>query len=219
MKKSVAVLGLGKFGMSLVKALYDMGADVLAVDRNEERVKKVSGYCTEAICIDVLLEEEIASLDLKSMDIVVSATSRNLAASIMAVAVSKEQKVPYVIAKSSSVRMSSILKRIGADKVIIPEEESGLHSARILLSDTFLDYFQVDDNLCMIEMKPYPEWIGHSSSELDLRKKYKINIVARQKSADALWELHDPTEKLSPEYRLLIVSEKGQLLKMTKRRT
>ena len=218
MKKSVAVIGLGKFGMSLAKALFDMGADVMAVDRNEERVKKVSGYCTEAVCIDVLREEEIVALDLKSMDIVVSATSRNLAASIMAVAVAKEQKVPYVIAKSSSVRMSSILKRIGADKVIIPEEESGVHSARLLLSDTFLDYFQVDDNLCMIEMKPYLEWIGHSSIELNLRKKYNINIVAGQKSTGAKWELLDPMEKLGPECRLLIILEKSQLSKMTNRR-
>ncbi|MCR5410770.1 MAG: TrkA family potassium uptake protein [Lachnospiraceae bacterium] len=216
MKRSIAVLGLGKYGMSLAKAMYDMGADVLAVDKDEEKVKEISDSCTEAFCIDLASEEEIASLDLKSMDIVVSAMGRNLAASIMAVAVSKEQNVPSVVAKSSSARMSAILKKIGADKVFIPEEESGMRSARIFASDTFLDYFQVDDNLCMIEMEPYADWIDKSPAELNLRKHYEINIVAKQEGKGCKWELINPTEKLSRTCRLLIVLEKNQLNRLTR---
>ncbi len=218
MKKSIAVLGLGKYGMSLAKAIYDMGADVLAVDRDEERVREIADHCTEAFCIDLSSEEEIAALDLTNMDIVVCSMARNLAASIMAVTVSKEQNVPFVIAKSSSARMSSILRKTGADKVIIPEEESGIRSARILVSDTFLDYFQVDDNLCMIEMKPHPDWIDRSPIELNLRKHYEINIVAKQEDEEARWELISPSEKLSRTCRLLIVLERSQLAKMTKLR-
>ena len=216
MKKSIAVLGLGKYGMSLAKALYDMGADVLAADKDAEKVKEISDFCTEAVCIDLANEEEISSLDLRSMDIVVSSMGRSLAASIMAVAVSKEQNVPHVVAKSSSERMSAILKKIGVDKVVIPEEENGLRSARILASDTVLDYFQVDDNLIMIEIKPHPNWIGRSPAELNLRKHYQINIVARQEDAGKKWELIPPSEKLSPTCRLLIVLEKAQLETLTK---
>ncbi len=213
MKKSIAVLGLGKYGMSLAKAMHDMGADVLAVDKDMEAVKEISDHCTEAVCIDLLNEEEIGTLDLKNMDIVVSAMGGNLAASIMAVAVSKEQQVPSVVAKSSSLRMSSILKKIGADKVIIPEEESGIRTARILTSDTILDYFQVDDNLCMIEMEPLAEWLNKSPLELNLRKNYQINIVAKQDHAGSKWKLINPEEPLTELCRLLIVLEKAQLSK------
>lgn len=218
MKKSIAVLGLGKYGMSIAKAMYDMGADVLAVDSDEERVNEISDSCTEAFCIDLESEDEIAALDLKSMDIVVCSMGRNLAASIMAVAVSKEQNVPYVVAKSSSERMSAILKKIGADKVIVPEEESGIRSARIFASDTFLDYFQVDDNLCMIEMEPPANWVEKSPAELNLRKHYEINIVAKQEGNGCKWEPINPTEKFSRTCRLLIVLEKNQLNKLTKQR-
>ena len=216
MEKSIAVLGLGNYGMSLAKEMYDMGADVLAVDKDEEKVKEISGFCTEAVCIDLSSEEEIGTLDLKNMDIVVCAMGRNLAASIMAVTVCKEQNVPTVMAKSSSKRMSSILKKVGADKVIIPEAENGIRTARIITSDTFLDYFQVDENLCMIEMSPAPDWVGQSLADLDLRKKYRINIVAMQEDTGAKWELINPFEKLSENCRLLIILEHSQLKTLTK---
>ena len=216
MNKSIAVLGLGNYGMSLAKEMYEMGADVLAVDKDAEKIKEISNYCTEAVCIDLLSEEEISGLDLKSMDIVVCAMGRNLAASIMGITVSKEQNVSTVMAKSSSNRMTSILQKVGADKVIIPEAENGVRTARIISSDTFLDFFQVDDNLCMIEMKPRAEWVGHTLAELDIRKQYKVNIVAKQEDAEKKWELINPVEKLSPTCRLLIVLEKSQLTKLTK---
>ncbi|MBO7336068.1 MAG: TrkA family potassium uptake protein [Lachnospiraceae bacterium] len=215
MKKSIAVLGLGNYGMSLAKEMYRIGADVLAVDKDEEKVKEIADFCTEAVCADLTSEEEIGTLDLKNMDIVVCAMGRNLAASIMAITVSKEQNVPSVVAKSSSARMTSILKKVGADKVIIPEEENGIRSARIIASDTVLDYFQVDDNLSMIEMNPEPDWIGRSLVELNLRKQYKINIVAMQENKDDKWELISPSHKLSETCRLLVVLEKSQLGKLT----
>ncbi len=215
MKKSIAVLGLGNYGMSLAKEMYRMGADVLAVDKDEEKIKEIADSCTEAVCADLTSEEEIGALDLKTMDIVVCAMGKNLAASIMAITVSKEQNVPSVVAKSSSQRMSSILKKVGADKVIVPEAENGIRSARIIASDTVLDYFQVDDNLSMIEMKPEPDWIGHSLLELNLRKQYKINIVAMQENKDDKWQLISPSQKLSETCRLLVVLEKSQLGKLT----
>ncbi len=154
MKKSVAVLGLGRYGTSLAKSLYDMGADVLVADINEDKIEEMKDHCTVAVCADLENEEEIKALDIKNMDTVVCAMGRNLAASIMIVAVAKELGVPLVVAKSSSERMSSILRKVGADKIIIPEDFGGNQSARILLSDNFMDYFQVDDNLSMIEIKP-----------------------------------------------------------------
>ena len=134
MKKSIAVLGLGEYGRSLSENLYKMGADVLAVDCNEELVEDFADKCTSAVCANLANEYEVAALGLKNMDVVVTAMGRSLAPSIMSVAVAKEQGVPTVISKASSERMATILKKVGADKIINPEGVGGERSAHILMS-------------------------------------------------------------------------------------
>ncbi|SCZ77754.1 potassium channel family protein [Pseudobutyrivibrio xylanivorans] len=216
MKKTIAVLGLGKYGISLAKSMYDMGADVLVVDNDPDKLKDMDGYCTASVCADLTNEDEVEMLGLKNMDIVAVAMAGNLSASIMSVAVAKELKVPLIVAKSSSDRMTSILKKIGADKVIVPEEYGGEQSARILASDTFLDYFKVDENLCMVEMFPMPKWVGKNMVELNLRKNYKINVIAYKIHDNGHWKILDPTEPLAAENELLIVLERDELHRINK---
>ena len=214
MKKSIAVLGLGKYGISLAKNMYDMGADVLVVDQDQDKLKEMNGYCTTAICADITNEDEVVSLGLKNMDIVAVAMAGNLAASIMAVAVAKEHGVPLIVAKSSSDRMTLILKKIGANKVIVPEEYGGEQSARILSSDTFLDYFKVDGNLCMIEINPLAKWVGKNMMELNVRKNYKANVIALKRGSS--WKILDPEEALQADDLLLIVLERNDLKRLNK---
>jgi trk system potassium uptake protein TrkA len=210
MKKSVAVLGLGKYGKSLCETLYHHGADVLAVDSNEELINEFSGHCTSAVCANLTNEDEVAALGLKNMDIVVTAMGRNLAASIMSLAVAKEQGVPLVIAKSSSDRMAAILKKVGADKVLDPEGEGGTRSARILISNSFKDYFELDDNMYMIEMEPKKDWIGKNLIQLELRKKLNLNIVAMKEKGEK-WHFVDPGKAFTQDTLLIAVMEKKDL--------
>ena len=214
MKKSIAVLGLGKYGKSLAQNMYELGSDVLIVDIDEEKLKEFATFSTSAICADLTNEDEVNNLGLKNLDVVVVAMGGNLAASIMCVAVAKEQGVPLIVAKSSSDRMSSILKKIGADKVIVPEEYGGQQSARILSSDTFLDYFQVDSSLCMVEMKPLEKWVGKNLIDLNIRKKYKVNIVATK--INGHWEAINPQDPLKANNHLLIVADKESLKRIDK---
>lgn len=216
MKKTIAVLGLGKYGISLAKSMYEMGADVLVVDNNPDKLKEMEGFCTAAVCADLANEDEVELLGLKNMDIVAVAMGGNLSASIMSVAVAKELKVPLIVAKSSSDRMSNILKKIGANKVIVPEEYGGEQSARILASNTFLDYFQVDKNLCMVEMRPLPKWVGKNMIELNVRKNYRANVIAVKNNESGHWEIIDPAEPLSEEDELLIVLEHKDLNRINK---
>ena len=170
-EKSIAVLGLGKYGRSLARNLYNLGADVLAVDSDPDVVAEFTANSTSSIKANLNNEDEVLALGLKNMDIVVTAMGSNLAASIMCVSVAKEQGVPLVIAKSDSNRMASILKKVGADRVIDPEEEGGARSARILVSSYLNECFKLDENLNLLEMVPMSEWVGHSLNELDLRKQ------------------------------------------------
>ncbi len=210
MKKSIAVLGLGKYGRSLAESLYAMGMDVLVADKDEERIKEFSSKATVAVCADLEDESVVKELGLKNMDIVVIAMGSNLGASIMAVAVAKEQGVPFVMAKASSERMASILSKVGVDKIVDPEGESGMRTARVLTSTSYLDFFNVDDNLCMVEMNPKDKWVGKSIKTLNLRKLYNLNVVAMKKKSGA-WSFVDPDAELTKDITLLIALEKKDL--------
>ena len=210
MIKSVAILGLGSYGRSLAKNLYEMGADVLVADRNEELIRDFAPKVTAAICADLSVEEEVKQLGLQNMDVVITAMGQDMAPSIMCTAIAKEAGVPLVVSKASSNLMASLLKRIGADKVINPEEESGLRSARILMSASFFDYFQVDDAISMAEISPQEGWTGKTLRQLDLRRKHNINVVALKKP-DGSWKPIRPEDVIHPEERLLVIAEREEL--------
>ncbi len=211
MSKSIAILGLGKYGRSLAEQLYEMGADVLVVDKNRQVIDDIADNCTSAVCANLADEDAVVALGLKNMDIVVTAMGGNFAASIMAVAVAKEEGVPVVVAKSSSNRMASLLKKVGADKVIDPEGEGGERSARILLSMVFKDFFKLDDNMYLIQMSPKKDWIGKSLASLELRQTMKVNVIAAKKKGEQ-WHFIDPNEPMTEEMRLLIATDKKRQL-------
>ncbi len=212
MAKSIAVIGLGRFGKKTAESLYEMGADVLSVDRNPEIIASVADHVTYALEVDVTSADALKGIGLETMDVVVAAMGSDMVASIMAVMVAKEQGVPYVVAKASDSRMGQILTRIGADKIIYPEEETGVRTARKLVMDTFLEFFDIDKNLCLLEMKPKPEWIGKNLIELKLRDKYNMNVVAI-KDHNEMRSYIDPNRPLEAETELLVILEKADLKK------
>lgn len=210
MSRSFAVLGLGRFGKKLALSLYDMGEEVMAIDKRAEIVEAVSGNVTYAIEADVSNADALKGVNIGDMDTVVVAMGSDLTASIMAVMISKEQGVPRVIAKAADERMGEILKKVGADKIIFPEEDTGLRTARKLASDSFLDFFDIDDNLCLVELKPKTEWIGKNLIELQLRDKYRMNVVA-VKDHSEMRSFIDPKRPLEEDTELLVIIEKDDL--------
>ena len=210
MSKSIVVFGLGRFGKSLALTLSRGGADVMAVDRDPDIIDAISPEVAYAVVADLENADAIKGLGLEKMDIAVVAVGSDLAASIMAVMVSKEEGIPTVIAKAANERMGEILKRVGADKIIFPEIESGEREARTLLSDNVLEFFEIDRNICLIEFKPRQEWIGKSLRELRLRDREHINVVA-VKSHHEMRAHIDPDKPLEKDTILLVVTEKSNL--------
>ena len=137
---------------------------------------------------------------------------RDLAPSIMAVAMAKEAGVPFILAKASSGRMASILRRVGADKVIDPEEESGLRSARILMTSSVFDFFQLDKNLGIAQIRPQSAWIGKTLRQLNLRQKHEINVIAIMKGGG--WKNPNPDQELLPDENLMVITTQEQLEKL-----
>ena len=215
MSKSIAVFGLGRFGKSLALSLYETGAQVMVVDKNESIIENISDKVTYAVIADLTNPDDIKGIGLEDIDIVVVAMGSDLTASIMSIMVSKELGVKHVIAKASDERMGSILSKVGADRILYPEEESGSRTARILTSDNFMEFFDIDDNLCLLEMKPKKEWVGKTLMELNLRKMYKINVVAI-KGHNGMKSYIDPTRKLEENNNLLVVLDKNDLKLLNK---
>ena len=210
MSRSIAVLGLGKFGSSLAESLYSLGMDLMVVDRDPERIREFTAKSTVAVCANLENEEEIQALDLKHMDMVVVCMGTSLAPSVMCVLEAKNQGVPFVMAKALSTQMGTILKKVGADQVINPEAESGMRTARALASPTILDLFDVGENLCMIEMVPDEKWIGKTLLELDLRQKRGINVIAMKEPGKS-WTYLDAHSPIRKKATLLVVLEKKHL--------
>lgn len=211
-KKSVAVLGLGIYGCSLAETLCSLGEDVLVADIDEKIIKEMAPKVTAAVCADLSKEDEVVALGLQNMDIVIICMGGNIAASILSVSIAKEKGVHTVIAKASSPRMKSILKRVGADKIIDPEREGGIRTARIVASRHIHDYFEIDENLCIVELHPKPDWVGHDLVELNLRKQYNMNVAAIKKH-NGNWGYVNPLHILREDDLLMIIIEKSDINK------
>ena len=210
MSKSIAVFGIGRFGRSLALTLSESGADVMAVDGDESVIEKIADKVTYAITADLKSAEAIQALGLEEMDAVVVAMGSDLKASIMSVMVSKELGVPFVMAKAADDRMGAILTKVGADKIIYPEEETGIRTARVLASDTFAELFDIDDNLSIIEMKPKKDWIGNNLIELNLRGRFNVNVIAI-KDANKMQSSIDPKKPLDAEDTLYVIIDKKDI--------
>ncbi len=210
--KSFVVFGLGRFGSAVANRLIDDGADVMVVDNKTELIEQFADRATSAIVAELTDVSAIRALGIENMDCAIVAMGTSLEASIMCVMVSKECGIPFVVAKAGSTRKGDILRKVGADQIIFPEEDSGIRTARSLMSDSFLDYFELSEELCIVEMKPKTEWIGKTLRELNLRKRYSANVIAIRRNS--LFESVDPDLELNMDATLLLLLRKSEANKL-----
>ena len=213
MKKTYAVFGLGRYGTAVAKELVDNGMEVIAVDSDARIVNAAADVLPLCKCADITDPEVIRQLGIRNVDVVIVAMAGDLEASVMAVTLCKEIGVKTVIAKCSSEMHQKILTRVGADKVVFPENESGIRLAKNLLSSGFVDMVSLAKNVSMIELDVKPEWVGKNLIDLNLRKKYSINVVALRKG-DAVSVDIDPHAALEENDKLIVIANTEKLLKL-----
>lgn len=213
MKKTYAVFGLGRYGIAVARELVNHGAEVIAVDSDERIVNAAADELPICKCADVTDPEVIRQLGTANADVVIIAMANNLEASVMAVTLCKEIGVKTVIAKCANEMHQKILTRIGADKVVFPENESGIRLAKNLLSSGFVDMVTLARNVSMIELDMRPEWVGKNLIELNLRKKYSINVVALRRENMVSVDI-DPHEKLHTEDKLIVIANTEKLSRL-----
>ena len=164
-------------------------------------------------CADITDPDVIMQLGIANVDVVIVTMASNLEASVMAVTLCKEIGVKTVIAKCGSEMHQKILTRVGADKVVFPENESGIRLAKNLLSSGFVDMVSLAKNVSMIELDVKPEWVGKNLVELNLRKKYSINVVARH-NGDAVSVDIDPHAPLRASDKLIVIANAEKLARL-----
>ena len=210
MKKQYAVFGMGSFGESVAVALQGLGCEVVAVDDDMERIEEVANRVSYAMRADFGDPEVVRSLGTRNLDGVVVAVADNMEASIMATLVCKEIGVPYVISKAKNELHATVLKKIGADAVIFPEEEMGIRLAKTLMSADFTEWISLSPDYSLVEIAVPTKWIGRSLQELDIRKKYGINVVGIEIGAEVKINF-DPAEKLEKGMVLILVGSNEML--------
>jgi len=212
-KKTYAVFGLGRYGTAVAKELVDNGMEVIAIDTDQKIVNDAAAFLPVCKCADVTDAEVISRLGIGNIDTVIVCMASNLEASVMTITLCKEAGVKSVIAKCANEMHQKILRRVGADQVVFPENESGVRLAKNLLSSGFIDMISLSKDVSMVEIDVRDEWCGKNLIELNLRKKYGFNIVAIKKGGKVNVNVN-PEQVLDAETTLIVIANTAKLGKL-----
>lgn len=208
--QQILIIGLGKFGMSLAKALYSYDCEVMAIDNNSELVDDVSEFVTHAAKVDATDPNALKELGAANFDVAVIGIGENLESSIMIALTLKDLGVPYIVAKSRDDMHAKLLTMIGVDRVIQPERDIGIRLAKSLMHKNVIERMEVGKEFSIAEVETPREWIGSRLNQLNVRPKYNINILCIEKtdkkilipSADYVIEEGDNIMLIAPNKEL-----------------
>lgn len=183
MKKEFAVIGLGRFGGSIVRYLSEHDYDVLAIDINEERVSQFMNIASYAVVVDAMDEAALKSLGIRNFDYVIVAIGENLNASILTTIILKELGVEHITVKAQSLYHEKILRKIGATQVVHPERDMGERIAKQLISNNVFDYLDLSEEYSIMELMATDKISGKNLIELNVRAQYDVNIIGIKRGA------------------------------------
>ena len=178
MKKSVLLIGLGRYGTHVARELSELSHDVLAVDRNEERINGAMQYVTSAQIGDSTNEEFLRSLGVDNFDVCIVTIGKDFQSSLETTSLLKELGGKLVVSRASEDVQEKFLLRNGADEVVYPEKQLAKWTSIRYTADHILDYVEMDAEHSIFEVAIPEKWIGRKVGEIDIRRKYNINILA-----------------------------------------
>jgi len=183
-KKQYLVVGLGRFGKSIARTLYELGNDVLAVDSREDNVQDITPYVTQAVEADATEEENLKALGVNNFDVAIIGIGADIQSSVIVTLLLKEMGMKFVLAKANTDLHAKILYKIGADKVVFPEKDTAVRIAHNLVSNNMLDFIALSLEYRAAEILCIKKWIGKNLEQLNIRSKYGINIIMIKRRDD-----------------------------------
>ena len=210
--KNVLLIGLGRFGRHIATHLDSFGHQVMAVDINEARINKVLPYVTNAQIGDSTNAEFLDSLGIGNFDVCIVTIGSNFQNSLETTSLLKEMGAKFVVSRAERDVQAKFLLRNGADKVVYPEKQMAKWTAIRYTADHILDYIELDEKHAIFEVEVPREWVGKSVGQLDIRKKYDINILAIKENG-SLSASVSPETHLAEGSTLLVIGEYKALQK------
>ncbi len=210
MAKSFAVIGIGRFGTSVATTLCALGHEVLAIDISQPLVNAIADKVTHAVAADATDERVLKRIGIQDFDCVVVSTGENIRASILTTVLAKELGAKYVVAKASDDLHAKLLYKTGADRVVMPERDSGVRLARSLVLDSVLDYLELSEDISINEICIPLAWVGKSLIELNIRRIYGVSVVAIRRETGLVVTI-DPAEPLKKKDVLVMLGKNEKL--------
>lgn len=206
-KKIFGVLGLGIFGQNVAKELSKFEQDVIAIDVNPSLVQNVSDVVKKAAVGDITDIDFLKALGINQCDTVVVATGNNLESSVLAVMHCKKLGVKNIIAKAKTKTYEEVLYGIGANKVIMPERDSGKRVAANMLRHHIENIVHLEEKLAMVEFSVPDSWVGKNLIQLDVRNKYEINIIGTRQTTSSAIDTHiDPNKAFEADTEVIAIA-------------
>lgn len=214
--KSYVVIGLGRFGAELATRLYACGEEVMAIDTDEGLIDKIADQVTRAVAADARDPDVLKKLGVENFDRAVVAVGSDLAASALITMNLKALNVPFIICKAHDDTYKDILFKLGADRVIIPEREVADKLALGLTHAGVMEYIELSQEFGIVEMEPIPEWVGKSIRELDMRRRYGLNVIAMRRE-DSINIPPDIDTPIEPDIIMVMLGKYDMFEKLKKK--
>ena len=210
--KNILLIGLGRFGRHIALQLNKLGHEVMAVDSNEERVNKILPIVTNAQIGDSTNTEFLKSLGIGNFDVCIVTIGGNFQNSLETTSLLKELGAKLVVSRAERDVQEKFLLRNGADEVIYPEKQVANWAAIRYTADHVRDYIEVDEAHAIFEVEVPEDWIGKTVGELDIRRKYSINIMATKENGKINMAV-SPDTVLTDNITLLVLGAYKELQK------
>jgi trk system potassium uptake protein TrkA len=178
MKKQYAVIGLGRFGYSIAKTLAEHKCEVIAIDKDEDRVKKMADFVTYAVQLEAMDEKSLRSVGVSNVDIAVVSIGENLEASILVVMILKEMGIKHIIAKAVTRLHGKVLENLGVDRVVYPERDMAIRIAHTLIHPNIVEQLELSPEYSIVELPAPDIFVGKSLKDMKLRSEYGANLIA-----------------------------------------
>ena len=217
MSKSVLVIGLGRFGKYIVKKFCELGDEVMAIDTDEEKVNDIMPYVVDAKIANCRRKDVLESIGVSNFDLCFVCIGTNFQSSLEITALLKEEMgAKRVISKASDEFHAKFLRRNGADEVVFPEKYSAEKLATRFSSSHIFDYIELSDEMAVYEIPVIETWVRKSIVELDIRKKFRINILA-VKNGEQIRSLPGADYVFNANDHLIILGEQNDVEKLVQK--
>lgn len=211
--KTVLLIGLGRFGRHIAMELNELNHQVMAVDKDENKVNAVLPYVTNAQIGDSTSEEFLASIGVRNFDLCIVAIGDNFQSSLETASLLKELGAKKVIARAERDVQAKFLLRNGADEVVYPEKQMAVWTAIRYSSDHILDYIALGDDHAIFEIEVPGNWVGKTIGQLDVRKRYHVNIMAIKQQGKFSMTVITPDTALPADSSILVLGTQRDIQK------